>query len=151
MLKAILIDTATGKALEVLNDIFGDPSLGIIDHYQTNTRFKSNTRVAIGTSTIASPTIDGAIMLTDIIISTDKVALSQLIVFFDDGTRTIPIYHTYPVDAPTNVAISLHGAWTGWANASLKMTTVAALTATVAVGYIKVPRGLEYTQWDALR
>jgi len=151
MLKAILIDPATGKALGVLDDVFGQVTLEVVDRYQVNTKFKSTTRVGAGTSTITSPTPDGAILLTDLIISTDRVANSQLTVFFDDGTRTISIFDGYAADAPINLAIGFHGAWTGWKDAALKMTTVLAIKATVAVGYIKIPKGLEYPEWDALR
>ena len=151
MLKAILIDLATGKALGVLDDVFGHPTLEVADHYQINTKFKSTTRIAVGTSTITSPTPDGAILLTDLIISTDRVAGSRLTVFFDDGTRTVHIFDGYAADAPINLALGFHGAWTGWKDATLKMTTVVALKAMVAVGYIKIPKGLNYEEWDALR
>jgi len=150
-LKAILVDAASGKALDILKDVFGHPTLGVTDHYADKTRFKSETRVGAGTSTIAEPTTGGAILLTDMIISTDKVALSQLTVFFDDEVRTVPIYDGYGNDAPINLAIGLKGSWTGWKDAALKMTTVAAIKATVAVGYIKIPEGVEYEEWDALR
>ena len=151
MIKAILIDTATGKALNSIEDIFGHPALAVTDHYLQQTCFKSSTRVGAGTTTITSPKAGGALLLTDIIISTDRVALSRLTVFFDDGTRTISIYDGYANDAPINLALGFHGAWTGWKDAELKMTTVAALKATVAVGYIKIPKGLAYGAWDALR
>lgn len=150
-LKAILIDPATGKVLEIIEDVFGHPTLAVTDHYVDKTRFKSVTRVAAGTETITEPVTDGAIMLTDMVISTDKVALSQLTVFFDDGVRTIPIFDGYANDAPINAAANFHGGWTGWKAAAMKMTTVAAIKATVAVGYIKIPEGLEYDEWDALR
>lgn len=151
MLKAILIDPATGKALGVIDDIFGHPTLGVADYYLVDTRFKSTTRISAGTSTITSPTSGGALLLTDLIISTDKVSLSQLTVFFDDGIHTIPIYDGYANDAPINLALGFHGGWTGWKDATLKMTTVKALKATAAIGYIKIPKGLDYKQWDALR
>jgi len=150
-LKAILIDTATGKALEIIDDIFGHPTLAVTDHYVGKTRFKSVTRVAAGTETIAEPVKYGAIVLTDMIISTDRVANSRLTVFFDDGVRTIPIFDGYANDAPINIATNFHGGWTGWVDAALKITTVAAIKATVAVGYIKIPEGRCYTEWDALR
>ena len=150
-LKAILIDVASGKTLEVLDDVYGNPTLAVTDHYVSKTRFKSETRTAAGTSTIAAPVMDGAIMPTDIIISTDRVANSRLTVFFDDGVRTIPIFDGYANDAPIGIASNFRGGWTGWKDAALKMTTVAALKATVAVGYIKVPCGCDYTEWDALR
>lgn len=151
MLKAILIDTVTGKALGVIADIYGHPTLEIVDHYHTDARFKSTTRTSEGTSTITSPKKGGALLLTDMIISTDKVSLSQLTVFFDDGVYTIPIYDGYANDAPINLALGFHGGWTGWKDAALKMTTVKAIKATVAVGYIKIPTGLDYKEWDALR
>lgn len=151
MIKTILIDTTTGKAVNIIEDVFGYSTLAVIDHYLQQTRFKSETRVGAGTSTITSPRKDGAILLTDMIISTDRVAGSQLTVFFDDGTRTIPIYDGYANDAPINLALGFHGGWTGWKDASLKITTVAAINATVAVGYIKISKGLEYLEWDTLR
>ena len=55
MLKAILIDTATGKALNSIEDIFGHPTLAVTDYYLQQTCFKSSTRVGAGTSTITSP------------------------------------------------------------------------------------------------
>ena len=150
-LKAILIDVASGKTLEVLDDIYGNPTLAVTDHYVGKTRFKSETRTGAGTSTIAEPVTDGAIMLTDMIISTDRVANSQLTVYFDCGTHQVNIYDGYSNDAPINFAIGFHGGWTGWKDAALKMKTVSAIKATVAVGYIKVPGGCCYTEWDALR
>lgn len=151
MLKVLLIDTATGKALEAIDDVYGNPTLAVTDCYVSKTRFKSETRTGNGTSTITSPETDGALLLTDMIISTDKVALSQLTVFFDDGTKNIPIFNGYANDAPINLALGFTGGWTGWKDAILKMTTVANVNATVAIGYIKIPEGLEYDVWNALR
>jgi len=151
MLKAILVDSATGKNLEILDDVFGHPNIAVSDHYVCKTRFKAITRVAAGTETITSPTTDGALLLTDLIISTDKVANSQLTVFFDCGTHQINIYDGYANDAPINFAANFHGGWTGWKNAAMKITTVSIIKATVAVGYIKIPEGLEYKEWNAMR
>jgi hypothetical protein len=150
-LKAILVDVASGKSLEIIDDVYGAPTLAVTDNYVSKTRFKSQYRTSAGTTEITSPVTDGAIMLTDMIISTDKVANSRLTVFFDDGTRTISIYDGVANDVPLNLAIGFRGGWMGWKDAALKMTTVAALKANVAVGYIKVPAGCCYTEWDELR
>ena len=150
-LNAVLIDLATGKTLEIINDVYGNETLATTDCYVSKTRFKSETRTGAGTSTITSPESDGALLLTDIIVSTDRVANSRLTLFFDDGTRQINIYDGYANDAPINFAFGFRGGWTGWKDAELKMTTVAVIKATVAVGYIKIPDGIEYTEWDALR
>lgn len=151
MLKAIIVDSATGKTVEILDDILGNPTIAITDHYACLTRFKSETRTAAGTSTIADPVTDGAILLTDMIISTDRVANSRITIFFDDGVRQVNIYDGYANDAPINLSLGFHGGWKGWKDASLKMTTVAVIKATVAVGYIKIPSGIEYEVWDAMR
>ena len=71
--------------------------------------------------------------------------------FFDDGTRQINIFDGYANDAPINIALGFRGGWKGWLDAALKMTTVAVIKATVAIGYIKIPDGVNYTEWDALR
>lgn len=150
-LKAVLEDSATGKSVETIDDVYGNPTLATIDCYMSKTRFKSETRTGAGTSTITSPQTEGALLLTDLIISTDRVANSKLTIFFDDGTRQVNIYDGYANDAPINIALCFHGGWTGWKDASMKMTTVAVIKATVAVGYIKTPTGIEYDVWDAMR
>jgi len=151
MIKIVLLDTATGKALNTIEDVFGISTLAVTDNYLKNTCFKSSTRTSAGTTIISSPKTDGALLLTDIIISTDRVANSRLNIFFDDGTHTISIYDGYANDAPINIALSFHGGWTGWKNAVFKMTTIATIKATVAVGYIKIPKGREYEEWDKMR
>ena len=151
MIKVILLDTTTGKALNTIKDTFDIPTIAVTDNYLQNVCFKSSTRTSAGTTIIASPKEDGAILITDMIISTDRVANSQLTVFFDDGTYNISIYDGYANDAPLNLALGFHGGWIGWKDASLEMTTVAAIKATVAVGYMKIPKGREYEEWNALR
>lgn len=150
-LKAILIDVATGERLEIIDDVYGKPTLAVTDHYMGKTRFKSEYQISAGTTEITAPATDGAILLTDMIITTDRVANSRLRVFLDDGTRTISIADCIPNDAPVNLALGFQGGWTGWKDAALKMQTWATLKANVAVGYIKIPEGLEYEVWDAMR
>lgn len=151
MIKVILLDTATGKALNTIEDIFGCPTLAVTDIYINKTRFKSQYRITAGTTTITSPKTDGAIMLTDIIITTDRAPNTRITVFFDDGTHNITIVDGVPIDAPINLAMPFRGSWTGWKNAALKMTTVGNLKANVAVGYIKMPKGIEYEEWTKMR
>jgi len=135
-----------------LNDVFGQPTLETVDHYQTNVRFKSTTLTDAGNATIASPTAGGALILTDIIISTEKAAGSRLTVLFADTINKISIFDGFPIDAPINTALGAHGAFTGWKNASLRMKAEGPKWhSTVAVGYIKIPKGLEYAVWDKLR
>jgi len=151
MLRTVATDIGSGKALEIIDDMFGHPNVAVSNHYPTRTRFKSVTRTSAGTSTISEPVTDGALLLADMIISCDRVAASKVTVLFDDGSNAISIFEGYANDAPINFAANFHGGWTGWKNAALKVTTVTAIKATVSVGYIKIPVGLEYDEWDELR
>jgi len=151
MIKVILLDTATGKALNTIEDIFERPTIAVTDVYVSDTRFRSQYRTSAGTTEITAPETDGAIMITDIMITTDRAPGTRITVFFDDGTRSITIVDGVPIDAPINLAMPFRGGWTGWKNAGLKMTTGGNLKANVAVGYIKTPKGLEYEEWNKLR
>lgn len=150
MIKEVIFDTSTGKALGVIDDIYSHPTLEVSDHYQTATRFKSVTHIISTTTIIASPSAGGALLFTDIIISSDRAAASLLELSLYDGTDKILLFYTRPIDGPVNLALPLHGAWTAWKDASIILKTIK-LHATVAIGYIKLPVGLKYAEWNALR
>lgn len=118
-----------------------------------NGSFKAVTRSAAGTTIITEPDLNGGIVLTDLIITTDKVALATVTVRFTDDVETINIITGNVNDAPMNLAISFAGRWQGWKNARLELVTVAAVTATVACGYFKVSENdvLSYSAWNAKR
>lgn len=113
--------------------------------------FKASTRTTNGTTTVTSPDTGGAIILTDLIITSDKTANSSVIVRFTDGSNTIDVTVGDSVNAPVNIALAFGGCWRGWKDARLEMVTTGAVTATVAVGYMKISNGLPFAEWDALR
>jgi hypothetical protein len=130
----------------------GSPDvLGMATLPQAHGVFKSATRTEAGTTIIATPRLNQSILLTDLLISGEKQAGSTVTVRFTDGTYTVDIFVASQVDAPPQIAIPLSGRWQGWKNARLEVVTSGAADATVAIGYMKVPTGLPYEEWDSLR
>lgn len=118
---------------------------------QTHGLFKSVTRATAGTSIITAPTLGGAIVLTDLIVSTDKRPLSNVTISLTDDTETIDIMTLDSTNAPVNTSIAFTGRIAGWKNARLEVVTVSDVTATVTCGYFKEQEGLSLLEWDALR
>jgi Tfp pilus assembly protein PilW len=120
-----------------------------------NTRFKSATHTDAGTITLATPEAGGFLVLTDLLISAEKVASGSCKIQFTDGSDTVVIFNAITVDAPANLAIPFSGRWAGWKDARLDtVTTGSNIDATVSVGYllIKDPDlALTFADWDVLR
>lgn len=113
--------------------------------------FKAVNRTAGGTTTITSPDDLGAIVVTDIIISAKKSANSDVTVQFNDGVNTIILFLADSINSDFNIAIPLKGLFRGWQDADLELVTTNLVVATVTAGYMKVPNGLPFAEWDALR
>lgn len=113
--------------------------------------FKAATRTTAGTTIIAEPKPNGTLLVTDLIMTTDKTANSDVTLRFTDGTNTINIIVADSANATVNLAIALNGRFLGWKDARIEMVTVQSVTATVTLGYVKIPIGLEFTEWDGLR
>lgn len=113
--------------------------------------FKSATRTTAGTTTITSPDPGGTVVLTDLIISTDKTNATSVVVRFTDDTETINVVVGDSVNAPVNLAIAFGGHWQGWKDARVEMVTTGTVSATVALGYMKIPSGIPFSEWDTLR
>ena len=130
-----------------------EPVLVTENLHRIHGTFRSATSTGAATTTIATPELDQEIVLTDLIVSTDKVNGATIIVrWIDDLSNSVIIYNGTATDAPINVAIAFAGRWAGWMNARLEMVTVGVnLEANVSIGYYKLPEGLTYEQWDALR
>jgi hypothetical protein len=153
MIKTFLINPSTRRALDIQNNSINDSTLMSLTDKSAYGQFKAVGRSTAGTSTIVSPPQDGAIVLTDLLVSADRVSSSTLLIQFSDGVIKIPIFRASGADAPTNIAIPFAGRWRGWKNASLELITVATINVTVAVGYFKIPavHALSYSDWDKAR
>ena len=113
--------------------------------------FKSATRTSAGTTQLVVPNANGSILVTDILISGEKQAGSSTEVRFTDDSQTESIFLASAVDAPPSFAHTFHGRLQGWRDARIDMVTTGAGDSTVTVCYVKVPEGLLYAAWDALR
>ncbi len=113
--------------------------------------FKAVNRTSAGTTIIATPNDKGAIVVTDIIISAKKAATSDVLIEFDDGVDTVILFLADSINSDFNIAIPFVGLFRGWQNADLKLVTTGNVVATVTAGYMKVPDGLPFAEWDALR
>ena len=115
--------------------------------------FKS-ANITTGTTTeITAPDTGGSIIITDIVIAADKVNNTTLVIQFSDGTDTALIIGPDTVNEAVNFSWSPKGRIQGWKDARIDVITGGAGTpaVTVTVGYIKVPVGISFAEWDALR
>lgn len=113
--------------------------------------FRSVTSTTQTTTVIATPKKKGAIVVTDLIITSNKAANGILTLRFSDGVQDINLA-VFPVDIAVNQQLALVGQFRGWVDAKLEMVTSGAnFDATVTAGYMQVPTGLEFTEWDILR
>ena len=113
--------------------------------------FRSVTSTTQTTTEIAAPLAGGSIVVTDLLITTNKAANGILTLRFSDGSNTINLA-AFPVDLAVNQQLALVGLFRGWVDADLQMVTSGAnFDATVTAGYMKAPDGLPFNEWDALR
>lgn len=122
-------------------------------HAQVEGRFRSKTLTAPGTIIVAEPDIDGCIVLTDLILTSDKTQSSSITVQFTDDVETIVLAEADMTDAPVNIATSFAGYWRGWRNARLELVVTGGIdpTATLAAGYFKLHDSMLFGEWDSLR
>ena len=137
MAKVTLTDD--GKSLATVGGILTpSPILLTTDEARHYGTFKSVTRTTAGTTNIVTPISGGSVWLTDLIISGEKQAGSDVEIRFTDGSNTVTIFLASQVDAPPNFAISFAGGWHGWKDARIDMITSGTGDATVALGYMKL-------------
>ena len=125
------------------------------DHSRVATLFKSVTHTTAATTTITKPRPGGAIVMTDMIVSGEKIAGGVITVQFNDGSNQVPITLNHVNDGPVNLASSLQGLCLGWKDAFIEMiTNTMNQDATVTIWYYFVRdavRVLDFADWDELR
>ena len=113
--------------------------------------FRAVTSTTQTTTEIAAPLAGGSIVVTDLLITTNKAANGILTLRFSDGSNTINLA-VFPVDIAVNQNLALVGLFRGWVDADLQMVTSGAnFDATITAGYMKAPDGLPFDEWDARR
>ncbi len=113
--------------------------------------WKVANRATAGTTIIVEPNPNTAIMITDLIVSTDKVANSSCLLQFTDDVDIEVIARFDTANAPVALSISINGRLHGWKDARLEMNTVSTVNATFMVGYVNIPSTQDFAVWDAAR
>ena len=154
MVKAYLIDLATGEVIHTEPYWKGGKKRRLIitsSRAQQDGVFKSVT-VSNDTVTLVTPLTDGAISLTDLIVSSEKQVGGVVTVQFSDGSNTVLIASA-EADSPIGFASNFSGRWDGWKDAFIQVVVSAVFNATVSVGYFKLQpeETLAFGAWDALR
>jgi hypothetical protein len=146
--KALHIEEAYKPTVEVTGE---EVTPVIMTGAQAHGTFTSGSRSSGGTTVLVSPKADGSLILTDLVLGTDKVNGATVTIQVTDGSQTEIVFATNVTDAPANLAIGFAGRWQGWKDARVELVTTGTVDATVSLGYIKVPGGLPYQEWDSLR
>ncbi len=113
--------------------------------------FKAVFRVTAGTTTIVTPEPSGSIAITDILISATKVQSSTAELLFDDDTNTETLFKADMTNGELFYSHTVKGRMQGWRDARLDLTTVNGSDVYVTIGYVRLPNGLVYSEWNELR
>ena len=153
MLKTNIIASRNGKEIHTYDGYDGEPVLVTTTHGAEHGHFKAATRVAAGTTTVIDARSNDAINFTDLILTTDRVQAATATVTITDGVNSETLIAADVTDAPCNIALSFAGNWTTWRGCYVNLVTVGAVTATLALGYYRIPqdKAMAYGEWDGHR
>lgn len=152
MLNVNLVEKGSEQELYIAQQN-GDKVLITQTHAQVAGLFNAKTLNAPGTVIVTEPDADGCVVITDIVLTSDKTQGSSITVQFTDNTNTIPIITADITDAPIHLSASLNGFCKGWRNARVEFVITGGVnpTATLALGYFKLHKSLLYSEWESLR
>ena len=128
-----------------------EPVFVMMTPSQAHAHFKTATRTTTGTTIIVQPRPGQAIWISDILVSGEKQAGSNITIQFTDGTNTEIIAIVDQVDAAPNLSMNLNSYFRGWIDARVEIITGGAGDGTVTIGYVHAADALEFDQWDAER
>lgn len=158
MIKTVLVDPVDRTALKTEHFWRGPHQLDeaaklllITEPYRSHGVFKTLVFTGAGTTALVTPNDNGSLILTDLIITGDKVNNGSIEVKFINGTHEDTLIKPVVTDAPVALNIPFSGRFQGWKDARIDVVITGAVSGSVVIGYIKAPRGLPYNEWDALR
>ncbi|MCK5607027.1 hypothetical protein KAR91_34405 [Candidatus Pacearchaeota archaeon] len=143
------------KALDTGQGLSDYPVLVTESRKTLNAHWKTSVITTSTTTNVIEAIPNESIMLTDIVItSTKKIASSNVVVQFSDGTATETLMKLEAATAPVNFSHAFTGGIKGWKDANLQVVTDQnAMEVTVMIGYTHLSRKatLDYATWDAER
>ena len=128
--------------------------LVVEQHSRVATQFKAAALTDAGTVTVVSPRPGGAIVITDVLYSAEKVNGGSLTIQFTDGSDTVILKSAIVTDAPVDGNTSLQGRALGWKDAQVDLVGVGTnlnCNATIFYYHIGGEGVLSFTDWDAQR
>lgn len=124
------------------------------DHSRVATQFKTADHTTAATTAVAKPPAGTALVLTDLIISGERINAGTIILHFTDDVDNVVLFTIHVTDAPVNLAMPFAGRWRGWKDARLDfITNTANQAASISIGYYIVEGEGVFTfaDWDTLR
>jgi hypothetical protein len=113
--------------------------------------FKSAEFAGPVTIALVSPNDDGSLILSDLVVTGDKVNNGSIEVQFTDDVDEAIIIKPVTTDAPVVVSINFNGQVRGWKDARINVIVTGVVIGSVLATYVKVPGGIPFAEWDALR
>lgn len=157
-LKVALVDNKTGKHLSTLIQGAAAPAItggeiGLIvsDAAKAFGTFQSVSITTATTTEIVAPNSNGSLIITDIIVSAKRVNNTTIALRFSDGVNSETIVAPDTINNSVNMAWSVAGRVQGWKDAVIDAVTTGSVVASITIGYVKIPEGLPFLEWDALR
>ena len=158
MLNTCLVDPKNKRTLhvdeqwEAFSPLKGDEATLVTSTiYQGHGTFRNISRNTAGTETIVQAPSEGSLVVTDCVINTEKRTGGAVTVQFTDGVDTVDLFKGYCQDAPININIAVSGRFQGWQDARVDVVVEGATDCSVTLGYMKIPNGIPYKEWDSYR
>jgi hypothetical protein len=153
MIKSILTHPKDKSAVLIEESTRGDCVLVVEPYPRAYSGFYSVSRTTAGTTIIVTPKLSAGIVITDLIMSQEKISNGSITVRFNDGTNTVIVASASSSDAPVNLAIPFVGKISGWKNAWVELITTATGSANATIGFYRTfpDYTQSYTEWLADR
>ena len=143
---------ATGKSFDISHGTqANERALMTTNPVWRHSTFKSAEFAGPVTIALVLPNDDGSLILTDLVVTGDKVNGGSIEVQFTDDVDEAIIIKPVTTDAPVVVNINLNGQARGWKDARIDVIVTGVVIGSVLATYIKVPGGLPFEEWDELR
>lgn len=113
--------------------------------------FKSAEYSGAGTISLIQPNDEGSLILADLVVTSDKVQNGSVEIQWTDDTDTAIIIKPSTNDAPVVVPLAFRGRVQGWKDARIDVIITGPVNGSVLATYVKIPGGLPFAEWDALR
>lgn len=131
-----------------------DPDARVLlsaDPLRVHGTFKAVVLAGAATHQLVVPNDDGSLILAGLTIAGDRINMGSIEVQWTDGSDTSIIIKPTTTDAPVNLSMQFSSRIQGWKDARIDVIVTGNISGSVMANYVKVPKGLPFAEWDALR